>query len=241
MNRYLSLNLVLPIALTSAVNAAIIAQDDFSSATSGTGWAAGDSWDGLVDGGVRVGTGNPQDTFRAFSTAFTASTNDKLYIAVDFTQAGTGAQWGGLSLFEGAAGGAERFFLGDPGAAGAVNYGIDGYVGPSVDSGVPITAGATVRLIAELDFNVNPENQSTYRLWVNNFDINAPNGSETGGTPLGMVGSIRLASDGNFGPVTYDNLIVATTAAEVGLVPEPGAVLLLGLAGTLFGLRRKRA
>ena len=244
MKMLLPLTLALPLALSGSIQAAVLLSDDFSSSTSGFGWAAGDSWDGgLANGGVTVGVANPQDVSRAFATPFDASaTADKLYIAFDFTQAGNGQQWGGASFFDGnnAPSGGERFFMGDPGNIG--NYGIDGYAGPSVNSTVPIASGVTMRLIAELDFNANGT-QSTYNFWVGTSDLNAPTATATGGGPMLSISSMRLASDGNFGPITYDNLIVATTPGEVGLsaIPEPTSVALIGIAGAMLGFRRRRS
>ena len=246
MKKLLPLTLALPLALIGSIQAAVLLSDDFSSSTSGFGWAAADPWESFNGQAVTVGTGFMQQSFRAFATPFNASGFDKLYIAFDFTQAGNGQAWGGASLFTSAAGGDEPIFIGDPDSpfsttSGDPSYGIVGGGNPVVNSNVAIS-GSTVRLIAELDFNASGT-QSTYRLWVNSTDIDNATASATGGSPIGTVSSIRLASDSNNGPVTYDNLVVGTSPADVGLaaVPEPTSIALIGIAGAMLGLRRRRS
>src|SRR5688572_3407131 len=104
--------------------AAILASDDFSGPGSGTGWEAGNDWEGL--GGGMVSTADVA-SFRDFAAPIDG-TNQVTYIRFDFTQSvpGTGAQWGGASLFEGVEGAeaTETFFAGDPGQM-PNQYGLD--------------------------------------------------------------------------------------------------------------------
>ena len=85
--------------------AVILASDDFSGPGSGTGWEAGNDWEGL--GGGLVSTAGGVASFRDF-VAPIDGTNQVTYIRFDFTESvpGTGAQWGGASFFEGTEGAA---------------------------------------------------------------------------------------------------------------------------------------
>jgi hypothetical protein len=220
--------------------ATILASDDFSSPTSGTGWAAGSQWEGLGDGRVTT-TGTTNITFRDFA-APVDGTNQVTYIRFDFTQSvpGTGAQWGGASFFEGleaAGGGTETFFAGDPG--NIPRYGLDLHPG-SVDSGVTID-NQQHTIIAAID--TTPAGATAnYRIWVDNFNVATPSGMGTiNNSPIDAAwGSFRFGSDAT-NTDFFDNLTIATTFGEVGLVPEPASLGLFGLIGwAMLGMYRRR-
>ena len=202
--------------------ATVLASDDFNAAGSGVGWMAGNEWEGLGGGVVSTnptGTLNVQ-SFRDFATPVDAS-NGVTYIKVDYAQIapGNGSDWGGLAFFTGteAAAGTETLFIGNP--AGPDFYGMDLKLdGAEVVSPVRIDDQFHT-LIARIDTTGADD---VYSFWVDNVNLSAPSATGTivGGGPItGPWGTLRMASAD---PVTdnYDNLVIATTPEEVGLVPS---------------------
>jgi hypothetical protein len=235
--------------LAQKAEAVILASDDFSDSASGTGWAAGSQWEGLGGGMVTTNAAS-NISFRSFAAPIDG-TNQVTYIRFDFTQSvpGTGAQWGGASFFEGleAAAGTETFFAGDPGQT-PNQYGLDLHndavngapPGDALFSGIAID-NQTHTMIAAID--TTPAGASTtYRLWVDNLNVNAPTASLTVNGPIDAPwNSFRFGSD-TTNTDFFDNLTIATTAGEVGLVPEPvsfGLTAVCGLAALHLGRRRR--
>jgi hypothetical protein len=228
------------LGMTQRAEAVILASDDMSGPASGTGWAAGSQWEGLGGGRVTT-TGTTNISFRDFAAPING-TNQVTYIRFDFTQSvpGTGAQWGGASFFEGleaAGGGTETFFAGDPG--NITNYGLDLHPG-SVDSGVAINNQQRT-IIAAID--TTPAGATaTYRIWVDNFNVGTPSATSTinNSSIDAAWGSFRFGSDGT-NTDFFDNLTIATTFREVGLVPEPASLGMFCLFGwAMLGINRRR-
>ena len=216
--------------------AVILASDDFSGPGSGTGWEAGNDWEGL--GGGVVSTAGGVASFRDFAAPIDG-TNQVTYIRFDFTQSvpGTGAQWGGASFFEGTEGAAgnETFFAGDPGQQRQTNMGsiciMMRYGAPLATHSSPASRSTTRHTRSSQRSTRPPRAPSaTYRLWVDNFNINAPTATLTVATsPIDAPWStFRMNSDATNTDL-FDNLTIATTAREVGLVPEPASLGLIGL------------
>ncbi|MCA9261447.1 MAG: hypothetical protein KDA61_19660, partial [Planctomycetales bacterium] len=207
-------------AASDRADANILAFDDFSGAGSGVGWASGNDWEGLENGLVStnpLGQGSVQ-SFRDFSAPIDPS-NAVTYIKVDYAQAspGNGQDWGGLAFFTGTEGAAdtETFFLGNP--SGASVYGADLKFGGLNLWGSVAIDDAFHTLVARID-TTGADHE--YALWVDNANLNSPTAVTTiqGGGPLtGTWGTLRLASSD---AVTdnYDNLVIATTAEEAGLI-----------------------
>jgi len=229
--------------------AAILASDDMSAPGSGTGWEVGNDWEGLDVGLGVVSTAGNVASFRDFAAPIDG-TNTVTYIRFDFTEtvAGTGAQWGGASLFEGTQtpgpNGNETFFAGHPGQAAAPppQYGLDKLQLPASQllSGVVIN-NQTHTIITEID--TTPAGlASNYRVWVDSFNINAPSGTRTNVTSRVVAPWNMMRMQANTGVTQlYDNLTIATTAAEVGLVPEPASIGLFGLfCVAMLGMNRRR-
>jgi hypothetical protein len=166
------------VGFTRTADAEVFASDDFSSDTSGTGWAVGDTWDGAVADGV-LNSAIDNEVHRAFETPLSPNESDKFYIAVDF-QIPEGNSWGGLAHMEGTEGsGAETFWIGDPSQYDA--YGLDLKQNDTlpINDGNPPTGGIVTdqdfhRLIAEIDFDDSSPDVK-YSLWIDSFDPNNPN------------------------------------------------------------------
>jgi hypothetical protein len=222
---------------TPSAEAAILASDDFSASGSGTGWAADSNWGTTVSGGISTWGFSS----RNFAAPIDPNAHGKIYIAFDHAQTapGDGSQWGGAAFFEGpSAGGDESFFAGNPGQFN--NIGLDLKQGGTLDSGVGHSTTAR-RIITEIDLTAGGTN-ATYKIWVDSNNVNAPTAmtSITNDPFDAPWQSLRLAGDGATTHTT-DNLVIATTFAEVGLVPEPATIALFGVLGlTLIGAAHRR-
>jgi hypothetical protein len=213
-----------------SAEAAILASDDFSANGSGTGWAAGSNWGTTVAGGISTWG----FTSRNFAAPIDPNAQGKIYIAFDYSQTapGDGSQWGGAAFFEGQdAGGDESFFAGNP--AQFNNIGLDLKQGDTLDSGVAHDARSH-RIITEIDLTAGGTN-ATYKIWVDSNNVSAPTAmtSITNDPFDAPWQSLRLAGDGATTNTT-DNLVIATTFSEVGLIPEPATIALLGALGLTF-------
>jgi hypothetical protein len=222
--------------MAPTVEAAILASDDFSADGSGAGWAAASNWGTTVAGGVST-WGN---TNRNFAAPIDPNTHGKIYIAFDYAQTapGDGSQWGGAAFFEGQnAGGDETFFAGNPGQF--TNIGLDLKQGGTLDSGVAHNASVH-RIITEIDLTAGGTN-ATYRIWVDSNNIGSPTAmaSITNDPFNAPWQSLRLAGEGATTSTT-DNLVIATTPGEVGLVPEPASIGLFGLFGVALLSRNRQ-
>lgn len=203
------------------VHAVVLVSDDFSSATSGTGWAAGNGWEAIENGhATTLPTGGVHtNSFRDFATPIDAS-NAKTYIKVDYAQSvpGNGNEWGGLAFFTGVEGNAgnETFFMGNTAPSNFFSLDLKG--GQIVNSDIAID-NQIHTLIAEIDTTGADD---VYRFWVDNVNLSAPSASYTvvGGGPItGPWGTLRLGSQDTTTDL-YDNLVIGTTAADVGLAPS---------------------
>ena len=242
----------------AASNAAILASDSFNYAlgsiatlNGGTGFsgaytgagsvtAPGQTFSGITAAGNTFTTnGSDQGAFRNFTTPIGT---DSGTIFVRFLGSNTtlGApNYAGFSFFTG---GSEELFLGK--TFNATNYGFETTgVNNSARTGPGATISATSSLLVyrltfgpttdTIDFFYNPGSTlGTPDATFTTAD-NAP-------FPATLTG-IRLQSGNNADTFDFDEIVIATTAAEVLPIPEPSALGLISVAAAGLVLRRRRA
>ncbi len=158
-----------------------------------------------------------------------ARSTGRVFFKFRMTRANGNGDWGGVSSYGfAAAGGAqERVFFGVPGAGGGTDMaGIDTQNTPPADlpegstklSSMSLADGVTHTLIGVIDFDnyllglfVNPDAAD---FW------NPANGSNSADATLQYLSnnSSSAARPGSGASVTWDDLVLATTAADVGLL-----------------------
>ena len=228
---------------THAAKAAIIVQDDFSATESGTGWQTGSTWDMLDLVNENVPSTNGGQSFRNLATPFDMA-GQVVYVRMGFQRvSGQDRLWGGLALFTGDESNPsdEIFFFGKPGSD--YFYGLDTKFFGNVFSNVQVD-NEVHTMIAEIDATNSGSGDISYRIWVDDFTFAQPTSalSITGETlPSNLpISSIRIRSGNEVLDVT-DNLMLATSAADVGLsVPEPSSLIMAGLVVLGFAARRWR-
>ncbi len=233
--------LVATLTLPTTASATILASDNFTIANGGFGFDPADSWENhnAISGILDTSLGGGQ-SFRVLSTAIPVSTFDRIYVRFDFADNdGDGAAWGGLAAFNVDG---ERIFLGNATTPNDFAIGnLDGG-GDLVSStpAVPIDDTDFHTVIMEIDIDAVAPGNHQFSLWVDNFNIASPNAT---GARIDLQDTwtrIRFAGDGPE-PFRADNLVIGTSAVDVGLIPEPASVGLLGLGALMLGTRRRRS
>lgn len=245
------------VAMAVPASGAILAQDNFDVAgpNTGTGWVVNSEWNGngmVASGGIGFG-----DIGRYFATPINPFDHGSVFISLDFANLvpGNGDSWGGATIY--GPGSHEIMFIGNPypmNEYSAVVHNINGLSEQdrTLASTLPISAAGS-KVTLQMDTSVPDE--VTFRWWVgSNTDFNTPDDSLTvaaadynysdGWTHLYFRGDTGPIGDtGEFRLHGADNLVIATTAAEVGLttsavVPEPSTLWLAGLLAAGFGVVR---
>ena len=184
-------------------------------------------------GGITEGTGSTSNeregAFRASGAMFFSTVMTVAAMSPEGEN-----QWAGVSSLDF---GTERIFFGMPGQTGATRFfGIaaPGFGADTIGT-IPVVGGTTYTIVGMLDFD-----NDVLGLWVN------PDGSDTSSSfdvsksynGTNWSSALRLASGTS---VTWDNVTVGTAFSDV-VVPEPSSPLLvLGSAGILILLRRRKS
>lgn len=239
-----SLMLGAALMISGQAMGAVIASDDFSYAdgnlegnNGGTGFSG--AWFNAFGGDVNVVSGvaikgaSSGGDFRELSSAF--GNTGEIWVSFDFQVPADVNTFAGLSFFTG---GSEKFLIGD--RFGSDVWGIAVPSGPFNNA----TASTFGMKTGVAKITLVDGASDTVELWVGSdavspVNISGPADATLGSLELEGVDRLRVGS----GDVAeFDNLILATTAAEVGgVVPEPGSIALAGLAGLMVLARRRRA
>ena len=241
----------------TAAKAAILASDSFDYAlgpivglNGGTGFsgaytgvgsvtAPGQTYPGLTAAGNTFTTnGSDQGAFRTLAAPLGT---DSGTVFVRFLGSNTGGgvpDYAGFSFFNG---GTEELFLGKPFLS--TNYGFDTQMGaPGTFTGPTAPISATTSLLVyrltfgpttdTIDFFYNPGST----LGTPDATFTTSDNTVFGPTFTG----IRLQSGNNAPTFDYDEIVIATQAADV-LIPEPSVLGLVGIAAAGLVIRRRRA
>lgn len=234
--------------------AAIIIQDAFtypdgglSLNNGGTGWGSNVWFDAssTVSSGVAEGGGtsaSKRNFAQTLGASATANLTDVLWVRFDWGHSaavGAGSGYGGLTFYTGTSdGGSENFLLGNPWWSVATD-GEWNISGGSGDNTTGISSFGMKSGLAKFDLGAG-----TVDLWVRSvgteINVSDPADASVSGLSLGGIQGIRINGFNNTATQSFDNLMIATTLAEVNAIPEPSAALLGGL-GVLALLRRRRA
>jgi hypothetical protein len=263
MKALVKLNGILAVAIFAAVqaHAVLLLSDDFNrtgplvgtvpSPGPGGVWTAhsGTTAIGITGGQADLSGARSQDANSGFGSGHS---NDVLWASFDvtFTLAPTAGASTYFAHFKDAS--TFNFYARVIGTnvAGAVGLGITTSTGPGAGAAYApgtFALSAPQHVVIRLDQsgpNGGPGSVAA-TLWLNPVDISSANvtATDAGATNLHInVESFALRQSTGEGNILIDNLMVGTTAADVGLIPEPSTMMLVsvGLAG-LLGLRRRRS
>jgi hypothetical protein len=221
--------------------AALIAQDDFNSYSDGAlagqgGWTTAFGTGNNVVGGVVDAQGSGADYLSLPAALGDAGT---VWFAVDFGTSTDQSTWAGLSFFAPTAGASrtERVLIGD--RSGADVWGI------AIPSGnYNNSTNATLGLKTGVGrITLGAGTTSSIELWVGSdavtaVDISGTADAALSGLELYDVDKIRLGAGAD--SYLYDNFILGDTYQDVGAIPEPATLGLIGLCGGAMLFMRRR-
>ena len=223
--------------MCGVTQASVLFSDSFDSVSSGTGFSGAWEAGGTYAGGEVAVLDSNGTLFRSISTGINTATMD-FWLAIDLTAGlDTGGTpttaWAAISLYDA---GNEDFAVGSDTASEDWEFDTDGIT--DVTSTVDIFTGNPAQVILHIT-------STSIDMWVDPADtsniaaLGAADASTVVAaiTPNGTWDSLRLGKHNN-ATLSVDNIVAATTFAEV--VPEPGSLALLGLGGLAL-LRRRRA
>lgn len=191
----------------------------------GGNWYSG-SGQITVNGGVAQGSGYSFADLNNTLGNTTVGSTGTLWLAFDWqhVSSNTGDVWGGLTFYEGNS--TEKGKIGN-------DWNNPNWSGTGV-SNIGMKTGVAKITLSDVG-------TETVQLWVGAvgpgaIDVGVAAMQTITGWELSSVNNIRILGNND---QQFDNFVIATTMAEVGAIPEPGAALLGGL-GMLALLRRKR-
>jgi hypothetical protein len=206
-----------------------------------------------VSGGAALVGTSGQDVYRAFDSNASAVAGTTLYVSASIKV--TAAQAGGdYFMFVGQPSGTTSNFYGRlfaKSTSGGMLLGIQSTsgTGSAVTYGTAVLSlNQTYNVVYAYDF-VSGSLNDTFTMYIDPTSTNrasltsyvsagwlSTTGSEP--TQLTEIG-LRQGSSGNAPTVSVYSLAAGSSLADVGVVPAPGAIALLGVAG-LVGSRRRR-
>ena len=234
----------------------VLVSDDFSYAdgglggqNGGTGWAT-NVWfaaNASISGGVAVGATGAWDQAQkrnfadTLGDSATANLTDILWVRFDWGHAaevGQGSGYGGITFYTGTSdGGSENFLFGNPWWSAATDgeWNISGGTG---DQTTGISSNGMKSGVAKFDLGAG-----TVSLWVGatgtTIDVGGTADASVSGVSLAGIKGIRILGYNGQQSQSFDNLVIATTMAEVGAIngppPSPASGTWTNTAGGLWG------
>jgi len=230
-------------AVCGAAEAAVVYSSSMKAPPMNSGNLVGqDSWVAISGAGstpIQVGasgttlvqgSGTREDAGRSFTAI---SAGQTYYFGFDVTVTGGNTNVyfahlgdGGTSNF------AARVFI-TASAGSDFTFGLSGNSNTFVTWGTGLSFGTSYRVVGSYT-----QGSNVTRLWVNPASESGTSITSTSSSSIAISSFGLRQASGNSSQL-ISNLAVATTFDEVSLVPAPGAMALLGVAG-LLGARRRR-
>jgi hypothetical protein len=248
---------VLALASIATVSqAAVIGTDGFDypsnltvvGQSGGTGWdldgnLTPSAWEGndnptVVNGELLTGWGFRDRVSRAFGAPVQAT--GKVYFGVDVVME-PGTRTAGISWVDG--GSPKKVFglIDQTGKFGVADDWYQNPVNPAELSSVDVVFGQGYRIVGMVDYDA--PDASRVKFWVDPGSGDEATPIATGFANAFWIDGINLYSGGTDGSVSsrWDNLVVATTFAEVIAIPEPASMLSVGGLAVAALARRRRS
>jgi hypothetical protein len=230
-------------AVCGAAEAAVLYSSSMKAPPMNSGNLVGqDSWVAISGAGstpIQVGASGTtlvqgpnsrEDAGRSFTAI---SAGQTYYFGFDVTVTGGNSNVYFAHLADGGNSGfAARVFI-TASAGSDFTFGLSGNSNTFVTWGTGLSFGTSYRVVGSYT-----QGSNVTRLWVNPASESGTSITSTSSSSI-AISSFHLRQASGNSSQLISNLAVATTFDEVSLVPAPGAMALLGVAG-LLGARRRR-